>query len=201
MAQIAITIVKQTAFRDSVQEFSNTYHYGAIGPNPGETRALELIDELVAIEKTLHSSAVTFVRARLWSSGGSIAQNQMIAQKSLSGTGSMSTIGSFDKERAYLIQWDAGLDNRGRKVRLKKWFHACGFIAATTNSPSLLDQTTGFSSADRNTIATKVDAVTRLGEGVEEYGLVGPNGRQRDGGNPVAHKYLEHHQLGDAWRG
>jgi hypothetical protein len=201
MAHIAISIVKSTAFRDSVQEFSNTYHYGAIGPNPSESRALELIDELVAIEKTLHSTLVTFVRARLWSAGGNVAENQMIAQKTLTGVGSMSTSTNMDKERAYLIQWDAGLDTRGRKVRLKKWFHACGFIGAHTLDSGTLSGVTGFSSSDRTAIATKVDAVTRLGVGVEEYGLIAPSGRERDGGNPVAHKYLEHHQLGDMWRG
>jgi hypothetical protein len=201
MAQIGITIVKSTAFRDSVQEFSNTYHYGAVGPNPSESRALQLIDELVAIEKTLHSTLVTFVRARLWSSGGTIAENKMIAQKALSGQGTQSTTTAMDKERAYLIQWNAGLDNRGRQVRLKKWFHSCGFIGGHSLDDGIKAGTTGFSNADRGTIATKVDAVTRLGIGVEEYGLVAESGRQRDGGNPVAHKYLEHHQLGDQWRG
>jgi hypothetical protein len=201
MAHIAISIVKSTAFRDSVQEFSNTYHYGAIGPNPSESRALQLIDELVTIEKTLHSTLVTFVRARLWSAGGNVAENQMIAQKTLTGVGSMSTSTNMDKERAFLVQWDAGLDTRGRKVRLKKWFHSCGFIGAHTMDSGILSGVTGFSGTDRTAIADKVDAVTRLGIGVEEYGLIAPSGRERDGGDPVAHKYLEHHQLGDMWRG
>lgn len=202
MAQIGITIVKRTAFRDSTQEFSNTYHYGSVAPLPSETRALALIDELVAIEKTCHSNAVTFVRASLWSSGGTPAQNQMIAQKLLTGVGGGAANANVDKERAVLVQWSAGVDNRGRGVRLRKWFHVCGNMGAVAFTGGLLDNTTGFTTAQRTDIKNLVQPLTRIGAGIEEYGLVAESGRERTGdGNPVAHKYFEHHQLGDQWRG
>lgn len=201
MGQIGIAVTMRTAFRDSTQEWTNVFHYGSSFPNPSASSAEQKLDEVVAILKTCHSTLVTFVRGKVWSSGGSIAQNQMIFQKNLSGTGSTSTSAGFDKERAYLIQWPAGVDSRGHKVYLRKWFHSCGFFAGHSLASSIIDNSSGFSTTDRNTIAAKADELTRIGEGIEEWGMVAESGRQRDGGAPIAHKYLEHHQLGDMWRG
>ena len=200
MAQIGIAIEKQTAYRDSIQPFANVYHYGSVGLNPGATLAENLLDELVTFEKTIHSSLVTFVKGRVWTSGGSRAENQMLVQKTLSGVGSMSTSASFDKERAYLIQWSAGVDGRGHKVSLRKWYHSCGFFGSHALGAAVMDGTTGFSGTDRTAIANKADGITRIGT-VDDWGLVAESGRERDGGPPVAHKYLEHHQLGNQWRG
>jgi hypothetical protein len=200
MSMLGITVTKQTVFRDSVQEFHNTYHYGSLeAAQIDEAGALVLIDELVGLERTFHATPVTFVRARCWSAGRSRALNVMVAEKSLSGTGTMSASSGFDKERAYLIQWAAGKDVRGNPVTLKKWYHSCGFFGAHTLGSGVLDQSIGFTTADRTAIANKADGVTRLGQ-AEQWGMVAASGRERDGGPPTAHKYLEHHQLGDQWR-
>ena len=200
MAQIGISIKKRVAFRDSVQHFSNTYHYASVDNEPNEAGARGLVDELVAFEKSCHSTAVTFVEARVWSSGGTIEQNRMIGTFALSGQGSASTSASMDRERAFLVSWPAGRNSRGKPVFLRKWFHACGFFAAVSLTSSVMDNTTGFSAADRAAIAAKADEITRIGN-VEAWGLVAESGRERDGGPPIAHRYLEHHQLGDEWRG
>lgn len=205
MGQIGISIVKRCVFRDSIQEFTNTYHYGSLGLNPTEATALNLIDEVVIGEKAFHSTAVTFVRAACWSSGGTVSQNQMIAQKLLTGTGSTTPGTAMDMERAVLIQWPAGLDSLGRPVKLKKWYHCCGAFGSVVMTNNILQNVTAFSAADRTTMANLADANTRLGS-PEAWGLVAESGRQRTGGilsadPPVAHKYLEHHQLGDMWRG
>lgn len=201
MARIAISITKQVTFRDSIQEFSNTYHYTRLGSNPDQTDANNLIDELVALEKTWHSTAVTFLRARCWSAGGTPAQNVTISQKLLSGTGSMTTTTSFDRERAYLIQWNAGVDSRGRQVKLRKWFHSSGFFGTHALGDGILSGTTGFTSTERTAIGNKADAATRLGAD-ESWHICAESGREAESGaGAVAHKYLEHHQLGDQWRG
>lgn len=202
MAQVTISVTKRTAFRDSTQEFSNVYTYGAVGPNPTAADAEDLLDELVAFEKSIHSTAVTFVHGRVWSSGGTQAQNVLIFQKALSGAGSALLSGTpIDKERAFLIQWRAGVDSRGRPVSLKKWFHTCGlFGTVNAVNTAIAENTAGFTQAQRDQIAGLADGCTRLGT-LEEWGLIADSGRQRDGGPPTAHKYLEHHQLGDQWRG
>lgn len=202
MGQVSLSITKRTPFRDSVQEFSNTYTYGSLVPNPSsDAEADSIMDPVIAMERALHSTDVTFVRARLWSSGGTKAANQMIRQKTLTGTGTGSTYGpGVDKERAVLIQWPAGNDSLGRPVKLRKWYHVCGNIGSVGLSAALISQTTGFSTTDRNTIASQVNAITRVNGSV--WGLKAESGRERsDAGDAIAHKYFEHHQLGDQWRG
>jgi hypothetical protein len=191
----------RVAFRGGTQHFSNVFHYGSLAANPSAGDANDLIAEAVGILKGLHSTDVSFVKARLWSSGGTQAQNQMIAENTLTGTGTLSTQAEMDPERAILIQWPAGLDSLGRKVYLRKWFHCCsGVFGGVGMTSGHRKQTTAFTSAERTTMANAADALTRLGA-TEGWGLVAESGRERDGGAPIAHKFLEHHQFGEEWRG
>jgi hypothetical protein len=202
MARIGISITKSVSFRGATQEFSNVYYYQNAAGLPNEATAGGLIDEIVADEKTWHSTAVTFVRGRCWSQEGSPAANQMINQKNLSGTGTQSQNTNFDRERAFLLRLRAGNDSRGNPVYLRKWYHSCGeFDAAAPVSAAILSNTASFSTAQRNAIAAKVDPLISIGEGVEEWHICSKNGR---GITPnslwLAHAYLEHRQLGDMWR-
>ena len=200
MGHIGISITKRVAFRDSTQEFTNVYHYASLNANPNAAEAEALIDEIVAWEQQIHATSVSFIRAKCWSAGGTVQQNRMIFQKNLTGTGAMTT-GGYDKERAYLVQWSAGIDNRGRPVKLRKWFHTCGGFGGNVPVPTqaVLENNTAISTTLRNLISTEADKITRIGS-LEAWGLVGPTGRERDGGPPTSHRYLEHHQLGDQWR-
>lgn len=203
MGQITVSILKKCAFRGAVQHFSNTYTYRSPGLNPSTTIAQDaIIDEIVNKEKAFHSTAVTFVKARMWSSGGSRAENVMLREKSLSGTGTAPTVTAFDPERAVLVQWEAGKDNRGRTVRLKKWYHVNGSFGNIAIAASHLTQQASFSAADRDAIANQADGLTRVGVSPEVWGLTAESGRERTGdGKPRAHAWLEHHQLGEEWRG
>lgn len=202
MGQVTVSITKRTPFRDSVQEFSNVYTYGSVGLNPqNDAECDQIIDPIVTFEKAFHSTDVTFVKARMWTSGGTKATNNMIRTKTLSGTGSGSTYApGVDKERAVLLQIPAGVDTRGRPVKLRKWYHVCGNVGSVGLTASINSQLTGFSTTDRNTIATQFNnAVLRVNSDL--WGLKAESGRERtDGGQAVAHRYLEHHQLGDQWR-
>jgi hypothetical protein len=199
MPRFGISILKSTAFRDSIQEFSNVYFYAGVGTMPNAAQGNALIDELVANEKVFHSSAVTFIRGMLWKADGTKAQNVMITQKPLSGEGARPTVAGLDRERAFLVQWPAGKNSKGKPVNLKKWYHSCGQFGGFQITNGHLSNLTGFSSADRAEIANTADSVTRIGS-TDEWGLVANSGRERDGTDPIAHRYLEHHQLGDMWR-
>jgi hypothetical protein len=202
VSRIGIAITKRVAFRDSTQEFSNIYHYEDGNPaDPTVATALGLIDELTAFEKTVHGNGVTFRRGKVWSAGGTRAENQMLAEKQLSGVGSGNSA-DIDSERAFLIMWKAGRNSKGKPVYLRKWYHTVGgFGTGQVGLPSgVVNNTTGFTAAQRDAIALKADEITKIGN-LEGWGMVAPRGRQRDGGLPTAHRYLEHHQLGDQWRG
>lgn len=203
MARIGISITKSVAYRDSVQEFSNVYYYENGGALPSSTGASDLIDEVTALEKGRHSTLVTFVRGRCWSQVGSPAGNEMIHQKALSGTGSSTSDTAMDKERAFLVRWRAGSDSRGNPVYLRKWWHCCGAYGSASGAvaTTILAQTTGFAQATRDAILASANAFLSLISAGGGWSLVAKNGRTRSGTGDAAHKYLEHHQLGDMWRG
>lgn len=200
MAVHGLSITKRVLFRGFQQEFSNVYHYYHSTELDG-TEADSLIDAVKAIEVGLHSTDVTFVVGRCWSAGGSSAANAMISEKALSGTGTQATNASMDRERAVLAQWPAGVNTRGRPVYLRKWYHSCGGIAGVNFAAAAIHQNTQeIASADRTTIAAAVDAVEEVVVNAKNMQLVAKSGRLRTG--PLAiYRWLEHHQLGDKWRG
>jgi hypothetical protein len=201
MALVGCSITKSCVFRDAVQEFSNIYHYRWIGVNPGEQLAEALIDKLVALERPLHANSVTFVRGRVWSAGGTKAENNMIFQKALTGVGTGATAQGYDKERAYLIRWRAGVDTRGKPVYLRKWFHLDAAVASIVPSSGVLQNATGWTTAQRTSIANVFNPFNPLDFGglALPAELTSATGRSSVA-TAEAHKYLEHHQLGDNWR-
>lgn len=205
MARIGISITKEVGFRDSIQPFSNVYFYenGFLGSFPGEAGAEGLIDGLVALEKTFHSSLVEFTFARCWSQGPTEAGNEMIFQKPLTGTGSTAMDNGLDRERAYLFRWRAGSDTRGKPVYLRKWYHSCGAFPGVTIplGATLVGNLVGFSTAQRSAMQTNAAAVTERAGDNGPWRLCSKGGREVDVDTPEAHRYLEHHQLGDQWRG
>src|SRR5215203_2993813 len=149
MARIGVSITKSTAFRNSTQEFSNVYYYD-VDQQPSVAQADAFIDNLTALEKTFHGSNVTFLRGRCWSAGGTKAENNMISQKQLSGTGARLAASSLDKERAFLFRLRAGVSSTGQPVYLRKYYHACAeFVLSQSIPSSLLSNATGWTNAER----------------------------------------------------
>jgi hypothetical protein len=202
MARIGIAITKSVAFRNGTQEFTNTYYYENGGALPDEAGAEALIDQAVSIEKGFHASTVSFIRGRCWSQIGTPAQNNMIHQKNLSGTGSATGDSSMDRERAFLFRWRAGNDSRGNPVYLRKWYHSCGQFGTASGviGSSIHANTAGFSNAVRDAMEVLVAALVVLTPAGGNWSLVAKSGRTRDDTTPTAHQFLEHHQLGDQWR-
>jgi hypothetical protein len=189
---------KRTPFRDSTQEFTNVYYYRVSATVTPDSELEARLNDIVTIERDLHSNVVTFIRGRVWEASGGPAENVMRVQINLSGTGNQTTISSMDKERAVLFQWPAGVDIRGKPVFLRKWFHSCGRCAGVTFGAAVLDNTVAILAADRATLATRINDLRLIGP-LDEYLLVAKSGREHTGAG-FAHPYLEHHQFGDMWR-
>lgn len=197
MPQFGVSITKKVTFRGAEQEFTNVYHYNGNALSVAD--ATTLAGNIKTLEVPFHSTDVTFVRYKVWSSGGGQAANQMIAAGSLSGTGNQSVNTNIDRERAVLIMFAAGFDVRGHPVKLRKWFHSCGSCQGVSFNTTVLQQTAQIASADRTTLATAGAAFLSVSAGGNTYNLVAESGRA--GGTPVeCHRWLEHHQLGDMWR-
>lgn len=195
--RIGVQITKATAFRGVSQEFHNTYHYEL--ETAVTAPAESIVDEIVQHEKFLHSTAVDFKRAAVWSAGSDAGSNAMLFQKNLTGTGSQVHNTSMDRERALLIRWPAGFDVRGNPVYLRKWYHSCGDAEGQSlGSAGILGNTQEIPTATRDLIATRANELRSVGS-VSPWELVSPTGRDATG-PAQCHKFLEHHQLGDMWR-
>lgn len=205
MPIIGITVTKETAFRSSIQQFSNMYFYNnGVGLPPDAAEAEALLDELVVNEKTFHSNAVEFVYGRVWHQTLLAITSEMIFQKPLAGLGSASGASTLDRERAFLFRWRAGNDSRGQPVYLRKWYHSCGVFPGAVNplGTGLLANTAGFSGAERTAMEANAQAVANLGGSPGPWDLCAKSGRGISGSVfPTAHPFLEHHQMGDQWRG
>lgn len=204
MSIIGISITKETVFRDSNQEFSNVYYYkndpGAI---PSAAGAQAIVDTLIALERTWHSTQVQFTHSRVWSAGGSAATNNMINEATLSTAGLATLSSSLDRERAILIQYEAGFDSRGHRVYLRKWYHICGNFpgAAGATGSAQTANTAAIPSGDRVVISNTVDDIITVAGENGPWLLCAKSGRALTSSSPGCHKYLEHRQLGDQWRG
>jgi hypothetical protein len=204
MAIVGISITKETSFRDSVQPFSNMYFYNnGLGGAPDSSAAQNMLQELVDKEKTFHSTAVEFVFGRVWLQALTEIGSTMIYQSMLSGLGTQSQNTSMDKERAFLFRRRAGQDSRGQPVYLRKWYHACGEFGGTgtTINSTILANTAGFGDAARTALANRMQGISNIDAGGGGWVICSKGGRSPTEPNWVAHRYLEHHQLGDQWRG
>lgn len=203
MARYGLSIEKSLEFRDSTQPFANVYYYRAlVGATEDDASLNALLDQIVAKEKTFHSARVTFVRARLWITGtGSRETNIMRVQKALSGVGARTATTSMDAERAILIQWPAGFDSKHRPVKLRKWYHTCGHPTAAAFGSTVLENRVAITQAERDAIDLMMEPLlSPVVPGVGGFTLVAQTGREATA-TGKCHKYLEHHQLGDQWRG
>jgi hypothetical protein len=201
VAIFGVSIEKTVSFRGVNQVFANVYHYDSGGSAPSDANLDALIDNMVTKEKAFHSASVTWVRGRVWSAGGSQASNQMRVDKSLSGAGGLSNHPDMDRERAVLVRWRAGSDSRGRPVYLRKFWHVCAQnVGGVALAAGILGNTAQFTGTVRDNVETAADGLASIVISATTFTLCGPNGRNITG-STECHPYLEHHQLGDMWRG
>ncbi len=199
MAIIGVSITKDTAYRGAQQSFSNVYYYDGSLPNESDARLI--INEIVRVEKLFHSSDVNFKEGRVWSAGGTIAQNVMILTEPLSGQGSVGGDASVDRERAVLIQWPAGVNVLGRPVYLRKWFHTQTTAGTTTAWPDgVKAQTAPIDQQTRDRFEGFADQLDPLNVGNTFFYVLNSKTGRASQGDPVCYRWLEHHQLGDEWR-
>jgi len=201
MTRIGISITKSVAFRDSNQEFSNVYYFDGLLGRPSTADGNALIDELTTKEKAKHSTLVSFKAGRIWEQTGDKATTEMITTKALSGTGSIAADVGLDRERTILFRLRAGVDTRGNPVYLRKYFHVCGSLGGVSNGSAIVSQSTGYTDPERTTLAGTMSNMGQIGSGSTLGNICSKKGRLPDAGAQwSAHKYLEHHQLGDQWR-
>lgn len=202
MPRVGVSITKSVTFRGVAQEFSNTYYFESGVGSFGSVEGDALIQAVVVLERPMHANTINFVRGRAWTTGGTPGSNQMVSVVPLTGQGTGgSESQAMDRERAFLVRARAGNDSKGRPVYLRKWWHLClASVNAVGIDNTMLQNTGTLTTAQRSQLETWFNGFKTITSPGGPYVLCAESGRDIDG-STTAHKYLEHHQLGDMWRG
>ncbi len=192
IANVAVAISKTTMWHGVAEEYSNVYYFD--GPPVGGSNASlweALIADIVAAERPLFGTNVTFKLGRVWSVGGSKVDNVTLALKDLTGPGTGGTVPLF-KEAAILAEWECSrLNILGRKVYLRKYLRIgamTGTVTGTVNTGE-----TELPASERSKVETYCDKVQSLqtGASLETFKLCSPNGREpKEQNNGIANRYL-----------
>lgn len=167
--RVAVAIEKGISWRGHEERFANVYHYdiGALS-SLIDSDASSLVDNLVALEKPVHGSGVSFRTARVWETGQGAVGNETLLIKDLTGTGTMTSQSTqIYRELCVVVVLETNRNtSTGRKIYLRKFIHADTLNSA--NSAAAIGQSP-------LTAGNKTPYVT-YGNGIRTVGVGGlPN--------------------------
>lgn len=159
--RVGVAITKRVNFRGINEEFSNVYHYDVPAITALALNETDLIiDRLVALEKAVHSSGVSFATARVWETGGTPAENETLRIRDLSGSGTLGSTYTFYKELAVVVNLYTGRSSTtGRRVYLRKYIRAG---ALPSGSPSIGLGQAALTATDKAPFITYGEAIRKL---------------------------------------
>jgi hypothetical protein len=125
-----ISISKQSSWHINPERWDNVYHY-FFAAALDVAQAQNLVDQIVAAEKSCHSSSVAFLQARVWEAGGTPSENETILIATLSGTGTMTSVQAIWKECAVVVRCETTRNtSTGRRIYLRKYYRCVHLNAA-----------------------------------------------------------------------
>ncbi len=190
MALYAVSITKRMQWHGKLEEYDNVYHYNGPDATPPPDQLNSLINIIAGNERQMHGVRVEFVRGRVWTAGGTPAENVTLALIDLSGNGTAVGAAMFG-EAAVVVEWECSRrDINGRKVYLKKFYRPGNAVGGASEdssdgidplSPGAKDVFKGNSNANQ-----RVEASSGV-----FFNLTSPAGRTpRSANNAVCNEYL-----------
>lgn len=189
MAGCKVVTRKLVTFHDRDEEFSNVYYFGdgSAGLSPTESTALDLLDAVIAEEKSITGTVVRFLGGAVYKVGvaDTPGDTDAIAIRELAATGNQgafTTPGTVYRECAQDIKWLLG----GRRY-LRTLIHTCA------SHGMVVDGSTGASNLQ---ISSELKAYAQRmlnGAWPGGYERIAPNGDR-----PTAYQInpvLEHRQF------
>lgn len=186
MARFKVAVTKSVPFQGSGDEFSNVYTYETGITDPDFN---QLADAIVAAEKLVFASLITFLRVQVWDAG--LPPNTMRLSKAVTGQGAASATAGAYRECALLVKWPlppSTSSGRARQRSLKKWLHTSNFGSVT----QMQGDTAYASTAAIPGLAGYISAITNPISGGAT--LTSDSGAEPSG-PAVLHPYLEHRQF------
>lgn len=192
--QFGVQVVKSMDWRGGTERFANVYHYQNPVAFDSESGYVDLVNQIVAAEKAVHAVNVSFVEARVWSAGGTPAENEQIGIFDLAGAGTAAEQLSMDREAAYLVEWRTSRPSiTGRPVTLKKYLHSCSLLGSTDSGT--VSGRSQLQASQINALTAYGDAVRRITVGTVTNDLVAPSSVDRVAGETFVFPWIEHHEL------
>jgi hypothetical protein len=186
VARFMVEITKSVPFQGRTEETANLY---AVECGPLDPNFTDLINHFVAAEKPIFSTAVSFIRGRVWDIG--LPPNTMREVLTLTGTGSQTDVPGYYRECCILVKWPlprSTASGSSRQRSLKKFLHTCCALSGTV----LGGTATLPAIATIPNLAAYITAVTS--NATLDFDLVSPSGAVPSG-PAVLHPYLEHRQF------
>lgn len=137
---VGVHITKSATWRGVPEEFENVYHYDT-ELRTSQADFEELVNDIVRVERTIHTADVSFVRARVHGpTDGTLADGTkdkaadiMRYVVDLTGTGAALAGAAIGPEASYVGRWYLGRSAKGYKQYLKKFFHTRVILGGTGN--------------------------------------------------------------------
>lgn len=177
MPPYAISITKDISFRGGRERFSNIYHYDVDNVINTESGWSNMVDQIVALEKVLHSTIVQYKEARVWgptNQGPTASITRLI--KDLSGTGSGNGSGTLYPELCLVGSFYIGrAPATNRKRFLRKYLHV-GALAVSPAGSGQVEGKTALQAGDKSPVTTFMNALKELTVGGVQHHLCTPQG-------------------------
>jgi hypothetical protein len=188
----AVSITKSVPFQGRSESFANVYQYG--GPSPDPAQAQAIVDALVAIEKPLHSSAITFEGAFVWEIGGTPAENLPILKTDIPGTGSDPGALIIYMECAVMVKMrSTRVGALGKPAWFRKWYHP-GALNVTGVTDAVKAGTAPLPAAAKTKFANALEDAATLTVNGTDYLMQTTNGGVAQL-PAICNDYLEHRQF------
>ncbi len=191
-----LTTEKETLFQGKTERFNNTYYFDGPSFQFGDANFVRLADAVIDAERNIHNSEVKFVQARLWSAGGTIAENETLLIKDYTDLGVSGSTTPLHAETAVMVEWECDRkDARGRKVYLRKYLRTQTLPGGTSEIARGKAALGSSSKVPFKTYADKVQSVQMVDNTVR-FNLISPGGRSpKAAANGAADAYVRNREF------
>lgn len=196
MAPYGIQISKQITFRGVSELFANIYHYDTGAIIDTDSGWDSLIDQIVAIEKTVYGSAVAYKEGRVFGpTNQGVAANQMRRVKDLTGNGTLVGGGNLFAEAAVVCSFYIGRNPAtGRKRFLRKFYRSQ--LLPSSSGGDVLGGRLPLTAADKLPYTTAMNNLKTITVGASANDLCTPQGDHLPlGSSPTILDFVHSRQL------
>lgn len=177
MVRVGVALTKQFPYRNTQEEFTNVFTYEV--PTADIATAQNLVAALLAHEKANHASIVKFTKSRVWTTGGTPAENVTIYISDLADFGTLGEDPGMHAQACYEVQWKTDRPSAtGKPVYLRKYLRSFATYASTGLTAGVYAGSTPLPTPIKTALQAYADKLNPLVTSSGNYDLIAPSGRK-----------------------